>query len=802
MATRRVASGGSTFARVTCPGGCSARRLHFVLLLLLFAAAAVPLVVKAECSSYANASDDTRGTGSISGSSDCGGASSAARRVLRAPLALTTEAAQRAPDGATSVQAAGAHAAGVQASGARRSLLVTAAGTYTCPSYSSSSPVLRTYGYSKVYAYCGDLSLVQGQSITVGTCGLPGSVCGGPTFLGLWSNTDNSYSAAGADVGNAHIAGCDLWYCSYFMTVVPKTGTYVLHEGCEQQYPVTCSGTVVYIIGAPPSPPPPPQSPPPPAQILYYQCGAWRSNAPLLESYSMNVYLRCNVVLQQGQTITAGTCGVYGGSLCATGRTQIQLVAPWSIYGVASGEDLPYSDCSWCGKRFTYTAPQTATYVLKGGCGLYDGPCSAILSYGLSQAPPQPPPPPPTPSSPPPLPPPPSPSPPPPPSPSPPPAMPPPTWTGTRSCSPFDSTAAVLENILSPVYAHCIVWLVAGQTITAGTAGVTGSACAGDTFLALWSPSAGSYVVQNDDADGDAYGMCSVFTFTATRADAYEIHQMCYDGYCSGTVAYSVTFARPPPPPGSPPPSPSPPPRNPPPSLLSPPPAASPPASLSPCPGCDMYCTHPTIGAQFDLYACLSDSSIKYVPKASNDYVTTCTAVPGSGCPNGQCIDGVGTTGAAALATQLATLIRTCNEWGSDGTPYMLRQSSFHCSSATCAPPPPFGCAPYSSAGLVLKANRLTGLTTYAYCTVSLLAGQTITLGTCGAAGAACTGDTILGLWSNTVYAYVASNDDAAGCGQCSQLTYTATQAGTFVIHEGCYMDTACTGTVGYVISK
>ncbi|MBK7533921.1 MAG: S8 family serine peptidase [Myxococcales bacterium] len=81
---------------------------------------------------------------------------------------------------------------------------------------------------------------------------------------------------------------------------------------------------------------------------------------------------------------------------------------------------------------------------------------------------------------------------------------------------------------------------------------------------------------------------------------------------------------------------------------------------------------------------------------------------------------------------------------------------------------------------------------------VTLAAGQTIVLGTCGVTGGTFTGDTWLRL-ANPSGTQVGSNDDACG-GRGSNLSYTATVAGTFQIRGGCYAAGSCTGTVAWTI--
>jgi len=81
---------------------------------------------------------------------------------------------------------------------------------------------------------------------------------------------------------------------------------------------------------------------------------------------------------------------------------------------------------------------------------------------------------------------------------------------------------------------------------------------------------------------------------------------------------------------------------------------------------------------------------------------------------------------------------------------------------------------------------------------VTLAAGQTITLGTCGVTGASATGDTYLRLYGPSA-TQVASNDDSCG-GTASSLSFTATTAGTYQIRAGCYSSNTCSGTVAWTL--
>jgi Trypsin-like peptidase domain/Bacterial pre-peptidase C-terminal domain len=81
---------------------------------------------------------------------------------------------------------------------------------------------------------------------------------------------------------------------------------------------------------------------------------------------------------------------------------------------------------------------------------------------------------------------------------------------------------------------------------------------------------------------------------------------------------------------------------------------------------------------------------------------------------------------------------------------------------------------------------------------VTVNAGQSITLGTCGVTGGNFSGDTYLRLYGPSG-TQVGSNDDGCG-GRGSNLTYTATATGTYQIRAGCYSTTSCSGTVAWTV--
>ncbi|MCP3061153.1 VWA domain-containing protein [Myxococcus sp. K38C18041901] len=81
---------------------------------------------------------------------------------------------------------------------------------------------------------------------------------------------------------------------------------------------------------------------------------------------------------------------------------------------------------------------------------------------------------------------------------------------------------------------------------------------------------------------------------------------------------------------------------------------------------------------------------------------------------------------------------------------------------------------------------------------IHLLAGETLTVGTCGVTGASATGDTALKLFGPTG-SVVAQNDDS--CGLLSQVTYTASVTGTYQVRVGCFANNPCNGQVAYTIT-
>jgi len=82
---------------------------------------------------------------------------------------------------------------------------------------------------------------------------------------------------------------------------------------------------------------------------------------------------------------------------------------------------------------------------------------------------------------------------------------------------------------------------------------------------------------------------------------------------------------------------------------------------------------------------------------------------------------------------------------------------------------------------------------------ISMVAGQTITAGTCSLPGSSGSGDTYLRLF-DAFNSQVAFNDDACG-GLLTLFTFTVATTGTFQLRAGCFSGGSCSGTVVYTLS-
>jgi hypothetical protein len=82
---------------------------------------------------------------------------------------------------------------------------------------------------------------------------------------------------------------------------------------------------------------------------------------------------------------------------------------------------------------------------------------------------------------------------------------------------------------------------------------------------------------------------------------------------------------------------------------------------------------------------------------------------------------------------------------------------------------------------------------------IALGAGQMLTIGTCGVAGASVSGDSFLRL-NGPGGNEITNNDDGCSGSLGSKLSIFITQSGFYTIRAGCYSSGACSGTVAWTI--
>jgi len=327
-----------------------------------------------------------------------------------------------------------------------------------------------------------------------------------------------------------------------------------------------------------------------------------------------------------------------------------------------------------------------------------------------------------------------------------------------RLCTPRNSFtySASNTNFATVNTTRHFVTLAPGQTITAGTCGVSGASGSGDTWLRLIGLT-GATVTLSDDAPG--CGGLSRLTFTSPPlvGGVHEIQAGCFaSGSCSGTVAYTVT------------------------------------------------------GPQGGSYSFTAANTTSATVNTVNLDVALSA---GQTITLGSCgLVGAEGTGDTVLRLFNASNVQVAADDDAQGCGvlsnlsftapqagvFQLRAGCF--SNSSCS-----GTVAYSitSGGAIsysaVNTNSATQNT--ANFNISLEVGQTITLGTCGVPGGSGSGDTFLRLFDASNL-NVASGDDAPpSCGLLSNLSFTAPQAGVFQLRAGCFSNTACNGTVAYTLS-
>jgi hypothetical protein len=186
------------------------------------------------------------------------------------------------------------------------------------------------------------IALNAGDQLSIGTCGVTGSTFTGDTYLRL-RNPSGTQVALNDDACGT--LGSRIVYTA------PTAGNHEIRAGCYGN--TSCSGTVVWTIGAGPAPAPTPTPPPPTGGSLDHQ-------ATNTNSAQQNTANRA-IFLYSGQTLTIGTCGVTGST--STGDTYLRLRNP-------SGTQMAANDdaCSTIGSRIVFTAPAAGYYDVRAGC--------------------------------------------------------------------------------------------------------------------------------------------------------------------------------------------------------------------------------------------------------------------------------------------------------------------------------------------------------------------------------------------------------------------------------------------------
>jgi len=199
-------------------------------------------------------------------------------------------------------------------------------------------------GSATVNAATSTLSLVEGQTVLIGTCGLPGASYSGDTYLRL-TNAANTLVAASDDAFGT--------YCSFIRYTVPAGGggNHQLSAGCYSSR--SCRGTAVWSVSA---------------------SSYAASNTTSATVNTVNQ----RFALTEGQVLNVGTCGVTGASF--GGDTYLRLFD-------AAGNQVSFSDdaCGGVGSNIKYTVPsgKGGIYELRAGC-FSSNTCSGNLAWGTS----------------------------------------------------------------------------------------------------------------------------------------------------------------------------------------------------------------------------------------------------------------------------------------------------------------------------------------------------------------------------------------------------------------------------------
>ncbi len=176
------------------------------------------------------------------------------------------------------------------------------------------------------------ITLNSGQSIVVGTCGVPGSSSSGDNRLRLYDSSGYPVVVSSGSCDGGWGGG------TYLAYTVPSggSGSYQLRAGCAMNQ--TCGGTVVWRIS--PS----------------------GSSFPFTGTPAGEVGQ--TVQLAAGQTLSVGTCGMSRASI--SGDSKLRILGGANNWNVATNDNA----CGGDGSHLLYTVPAGAggSYTFYVGC--------------------------------------------------------------------------------------------------------------------------------------------------------------------------------------------------------------------------------------------------------------------------------------------------------------------------------------------------------------------------------------------------------------------------------------------------
>jgi hypothetical protein len=314
--------------------------------------------------------------------------------------------------------------------------------------------------------------------------------------------------------------------------------------------------------------------------------------------------------------------------------------------------------------------------------------------------------------------------------------------TNPRLCQPRNSVDFTAAG--SPYHLASSVYLEPGATIDYGTCITPGGSFVGDTTIALRGPYWDNYAINDDGGGSCGFGSHATYTSPPLMGGRYSIRPGCYqEGVCSGTVAYTVS---------------------------------------GPTGGSYSYTANATQSA--------TQSTRNFtisVRRGETLIIGTCG------------VEHANFTGDTMIvlksgSTTLATADDSCGGSGSRivYTPPSAQTLTLQagCFGQTACS----GTVAWTKGTtnvLFSATNTNNGAQNTVNQTVRLVAGDRVTVGTCGVPGASYAGDSVVSLFLGSTR--VAFNDnDCAGLG--SRFVYRVTTTGDYSVRVGCSLGTSCSG--------